>query len=229
MKVENMKVKRRHSFDDAFYNKKKKLNHGLLRAINKRKLEDNNEDGNKKKNRVNEIINNLPIKRPGSNIEYDKVKRIATFEHNGEIASISMDAPLTFNQAITSTYKKKWLEAINDELKNLYDNNIMSLVFELPYNKKPIRTKWVFTIKRDSNNNIIKFKARIVAKGYSQIRGIDYELTFSPTLSIDSIKLIISLAAKFNWEIFQLDIKAAYLNAKLDKDIYVMIFPILQN
>jgi len=134
-----------------------------------------------------------------------------------------MDAPLTFNQAITSKYKDNWLEAINDELKNLYDNNIMSLVFELPYNKKPIRTKCVFTIKRDRNNNIIKFKARIVAKGSSQIRGIDYELTFTPILSIDSIKLIIALAARFNWEIFQLDIKAAYLNAKLDKDIYVTI------
>ena len=221
--IENTKLKRRHSFDSVFFNKKKKLNNGLLRSIEKRKLEDNEDNKSIKKNRVNEIINNLPVKRPGSHIEYDNVKRSATFKYNGEIANISMDAPLTFYEAISGEHKDKWMEAINDELKNLYDNNIMTLVFELPSNKKPIRTKWVFTIKRDSNNNIIKFKARIVAKGYSQIRGIDYELTFSPTLSIDSIKLIISLAARFNWEIFQLDIKAAYLNAKLDKDIYVII------
>jgi len=61
---------------------------------------------------------------------------------------------------------------------------------------KPIKTKWIFTIKHESNNNISKYKTGFVAKGYSQIRGIDYELTFSPTLSIDSVKLIISPSCK---------------------------------
>lgn len=142
---------------------------------------------------------------------------------NKEILSITVDVPFTFQDAIKNKYASKWLKAINDELQNLYENHIMTFVDKLPEGKKPIKTRWIFNVKRDGNNIIIKFKALLVAKGYSQIRGIDYELIFSPTLSIDSIKLIIALAAYLHWEIFQLDIKAAYLNAKLDKDIYVTI------
>ena len=64
-----------------------------------------------------------------------------------------------------------------------------------------------------------------MARGYKQRRGIDYELTYSPTLNIDVLKLIIVLAANMCWDIIQLDIKAAYLNAKLDIDIYITIPP----
>jgi len=99
----------------------------------------------------------------------------------------------------------------------------MSFVKIIPEGKKPIKTKWVFNIKRNSSNNNEKSKARLVAKGFSQIRGINYELTFFPTLSINSLKLIIALAAKFQWEIFQFEIKAAYLNVRLDKNIFVTI------
>jgi len=134
-----------------------------------------------------------------------------------------MDVPLTFHDVINSKYKEKLLDAIIEELKNLYCNNVMTFVKLLPPDKKAIKVRWVFN--RDSNNNISKFKARIVAKGYSQVKGINFDLTFSPTLGIDSIKLILVLAAKFKWSVFQLDIKAAYLNANLDKDIYVAISP----
>ena len=138
-----------------------------------------------------------------------------------------MDVPLTFHDVINSKYKEKLLDAIIEELKNLYCNNVMTFVKLLPPDKKAIKVRWVFN--RDSNNNISKFKARIVAKGYSQVKGINFDLTFSPTLGIDSIKLILVLAAKFKWSVFQLDIKAAYLNANLDKDIYVAISPGDQN
>jgi len=101
----------------------------------------------------------------------------------------------------------------------------MIFVEHLPKGKKAIRTKWMFIFKRDSNNNITMFKARLfkgrfVAKGFIHTRGIDYELTFSTTLSIDNLKLIISLAARLKWEIIQLDIKATYLNTDLDKELY---------
>ena len=78
---------------------------------------------------------------------------------------------------------------------------------EAPKNKTIITTKWVFSIKRDEHNNISKFKARLVARGFNQIHGIDYDLTYSPTLNSDSIKLIISIASKFKWTMYQLDIK----------------------
>ena len=70
---------------------------------------------------------------------------------------------------------------------------------------------------------ITKRKARLVARGFRQRRGIDYDLTYSPTLNTDTLKLIFSLVAKYKWPIQQLDIKAAYLNADLDKEIYMSI------
>jgi len=176
----------------------------------KRNAEYNDDIGTtNKRHRINEVLNNLPVKRPGNNFESNNVKRRNLIDSYGEISNINLDALLSFKEAVTSKYKTKWLSAINDELNNLYDNNIMSFVKKLPEGKKPIKTKWIFSVKRDSNNNIEKFKERLVAKGFSQIRRID-ELIFSPTLSIDNLKFKIALASN-HWEIFQLDIKAAYL------------------
>jgi len=101
----------------------------------------------------------------------------------------------------------------------------MTFVKHVPYFKTIISTRWVFTFKTDSAGNITKFKARLVARGFNQRYGIDFYLTFSPTLNIDCLKLIFALAAKFKWFIHQLDIKAAYLNATLDREIYVTIPP----
>ena len=94
---------------------------------------------------------------------------------------------------------------------------------KVPRNKNIISTKWVFSVKRDSNGKVSRYKARLVARGFRQKKGIDYQLTYSPTLNIDGLKFIIALAAKCKWNMYQLDIKAAYLNAPLDKDIYTNI------
>jgi len=68
---------------------------------------------------------------------------------------------------------------------------------------------------------MINYKVRIVDRGFNQTKGIDYDLTYSPTLSIDSLKLLLSIASKFNWTAMKLDIKAVYLNVPLDKQLYV--------
>ena len=101
----------------------------------------------------------------------------------------------------------------------------MSFIKYLPTGISPVSKKWVYIIKRDSFGNIVKYKALLVARGFTQKKGIDYELTYSLTLNIDCLILLLSLASKFKWNIMQLDIKAAYLNAPLDKNIYVNIFP----
>ncbi len=249
-KVSGREKKRRHSFDSIIENKKRNLNEYDLHPSSsmendldngpnirkqdikqvkpnkstKRKTEEEEiENENYKRIRENEIRNNLPVKRPTTPSDERASKHTKLDKDNREVLNITTDIPLNFNDALKSKNRDKWIEAIQNELENLYDNKIMTFVTHLPFNKKAIRTKWVFSVKRDSNNNIIKFKARLVAKGFSQIKGIDYELTFSPTLSIDSLKLIIAIAAKLHWEIIQLDIKAAYLNADLDKEIYTEI------
>ena len=165
-----------------------------------------------------------PAKRPSSPLEYEDVKRQKYSIDNIENAD-TIDIPKTYLQAIKSKYKNEWIKAMNDEIQNFYDNKVMTYVKHLPRGIKPTSIKWVYTIKKDGNGNFSKFKARLVARGFTQKKGIDYDLTYSPTLSIDSFKLIIALASKFHWNLMQLDIKAAYLNAPLDKRIFIPVPP----
>jgi len=144
---------------------------------------------------------------------------------NKFVANIITNVPFTYQDAINSKDHLEWEEAITDELQNLYNNNIFTFVKHVPKGKILITTRWIFTNKIRPNNKIIKRKARVVARGYRQRRGIEFDLTYSPTLNIDALKLIISIAATLRWNIMQLDIKAAYLNADLDKDIYTTIPP----
>ena len=178
---------------------------------------------------LEEIQSLIPQKRPlspiNSSIISNKLQK-SIHENKYFIDSITNNTtenPKTYNNAIKSKNADKWLKAIKDELSNLYNNKTMTFVKFVPKNKNIITTKWAFSVKKDANNHIIKFKARLVARGYDQIFGIDYELTYSPTLNTDNIKLIISLASIFEWKILQLDIKSAYLNAPLDKEIYTTI------
>ena len=155
----------------------------------------------------------------------DWTRAQSSFHDSDMVLSITTSPPLTFRMAMNSADKDKWIQAIYDELDNLYSNNIMTFVQKVPEGSTVITTKWVFNIKLNDQNLIEKYKARLVARGFNQKEGIDYELTYSPTLNSDSIKLIIALAAKLKWNIHQLDIKAAYLNANLDKVIYTTIPP----
>ena len=158
------------------------------------------------------------------NINTSKIKRLRRGNNNDKIiATIFTEIPCNYNEAINSPNAKQWKEAIKEELDNLYNNNIITFVNTVPKGKNIITTKWVFSIKKEREGNISRFKARLVARGFKQRRGIDYELTYSPTLNIDSLKFIIALASKVHWDLFQLDIKADYLNAPLDTDIYTSI------
>lgn len=158
-----------------------------------------------------------------SNSKHSKFSKYKISNEVPQVMFITKLIPESYNEAIHSKNKNKWTLAIKNELKNLYDNNIMTYINKIPKGTNVISTKWVFNIKKDENNNISKFKAPLVARGFKQQKGEDYDLTYSPTLNTDSIKLLIALAAKFKWKIYQLDIKAAYLNANLDKPIYMNI------
>eukprot|EP00833_Pecoramyces_ruminatium_P000880 jgi/Orpsp1_1/1174912/evm.model.c7180000051932.1 len=100
---------------------------------------------------------------------------------------------------------------------------VFTIVKKVPKGANIISTRWVLKYKRDSNGNIIKYKARLVARGFTQVYGIDYKNTFSPTLKQDTLKVIISIAVYCKFSIHQMDIKAAYLNAKLDAEIYMTL------
>lgn len=115
---------------------------------------------------------------------------------------------------------KVWVDACKNEITSIEENKTWDLV-DLPIGAKPIGLKWVFKVKRNADGSINKFKARLVAKGYVQKHGIDYDEVFAPVARIETIRLIIGLAASKGWMIHHLDVKTAFLHGDLREEVYV--------
>ena len=127
--------------------------------------------------------------------------------------------PKTYEEAMRSKDSKMWREAMNEEMKSLDENNTYTLT-KLPEGKSLVGTRWVYTVKEKENGGV-RYKARYVAKGYSQVPEIDYFETFSPTAKITSIRLLMQLALDFSLDLHQMDVKTAYLSAPIDCELYV--------
>ncbi|KAL0298185.1 UNVERIFIED_CONTAM: Retrovirus-related Pol polyprotein from transposon TNT 1-94 [Sesamum angustifolium] len=135
-------------------------------------------------------------------------------------ASVDIDEPATYEEAVTSPNANKWITAMKEEMSSMAKNNVWELV-DLPTGRKTIGNKWVLKVKRKVNGSIDKFKARLVAKGYIQKEGIDYEETFSPVVRFASVRLILAIVAHLDLELFQMDVKTTFLNGELDEEIYM--------
>lgn len=128
--------------------------------------------------------------------------------------------PTTFKEAISCKDKKEWKKAIESELKSLHDNDTWELV-ELPKGRKAIPSKWIFRIKTNPDGSIDKYKARLVVKGYSQKKNIDYYETFSPVVKSSTIRAVLSVAAREKLKLAQFDVSTAFLYGTLEEDIYM--------
>ena len=116
--------------------------------------------------------------------------------------------PETFEEA---SGHPDWDEAMNEEYHSLLANDTWDLV-PLPKGRKLVRCRWVYKTKFGPDGKVDRNKAHLVAKGFSQVEGIDYTETFSPIAKMNSIHLIISLASSFNLEVHQMDVKSTFLN-----------------
>ncbi|KAL3520958.1 hypothetical protein ACH5RR_019107 [Cinchona calisaya] len=141
-------------------------------------------------------------------------------EHEDGIGLVE-DDPINFHQAMLSAYSHKWIDAMNEKIKSMKDNDIWELV-TLPEGTKPIGCKWIFKTKRDSKSNVERYKALLVTKGFTQKECIDYKETFSPISSKDSFRVIMALVAHFDLELLQMDVKTMFLNGNIDETIYMM-------
>nr|GEW90532.1 ribonuclease H-like domain, reverse transcriptase, RNA-dependent DNA polymerase [Tanacetum cinerariifolium] len=106
------------------------------------------------------------------------------------------------------------------ELDSINKNNTWELT-TLPKGHKAIGLKWVFKTKKDANGNIIKHKAILVAKGYIQQHGIDFEKVFTPVARMETVRLLLAIAANNKWEVHLVDVKSAFLHGDLKEEVYV--------
>jgi hypothetical protein len=132
-------------------------------------------------------------------------------------SAMSNNVPSSAKEALQDP---NWKKAMQDEYNSLVSNKVWD-VSTLPQGRTAIGGKWHFVIKYGADGNVLKYKARYVAKGFTQVFGRDYGETYSPTVNLATIRCLLAVAAQLQCEVYQMDIKTAYLNAGIEEDIYM--------
>ncbi|GKE95274.1 retrotransposon protein, putative, ty1-copia subclass, partial [Tanacetum coccineum] len=128
--------------------------------------------------------------------------------------------PANYKAALSDPEFKKWLVAMNEEMQSMNDNKVWKLVV-LPPNAKVVKSKWIYKKKTYMDGKVYIYKVRHVAKGFTQTYGVDYVETFSHVADIRAIRILIAIAAYYDYEIWQMDVKTAFLNGFLEEEIYM--------
>ncbi|KAK2390888.1 putative mitochondrial protein [Trifolium repens] len=133
------------------------------------------------------------------------------------MAFVSQIEPSKVNDALNDD---QWILAMQEELNQFERNQVWELV-PCPKDKHIIGTKWVFKNKLDENGIIVRNKARLVAQGYNQEEGIDFDETFAPVARLEAIRLLLAYACSLNFQLYQMDVKSAFLNGYIHEEVYV--------
>ncbi|CAM8937171.1 unnamed protein product [Rhodiola kirilowii] len=106
------------------------------------------------------------------------------------------------------------------EINALQSNNTWEII-DLPAGKHPFSSKWVYRIKMNSHGSIERYKARLVARGFSQMEGLDYHETFAPVVKMNTVRTLLVVAVSRNWPLFELDVDNAFLHGQLHEEVYM--------
>ena len=138
------------------------------------------------------------------------------------LASLTSDLeePKSFKQASGGKYSQQWKAAMNDEFDSLKTNQTWELV-PRPTDQNVIGCRWVYKVKRGADGSISRHKARLVARGYSQTEGVDFDEVFAPVAHASTVRTLLSFANSNNFEVHQMDVKTAFLHGVLDCDLYM--------
>ncbi|GJY10529.1 retrovirus-related pol polyprotein from transposon TNT 1-94 [Tanacetum coccineum] len=170
---------------------------------------------------VDEIINikesrNHPLENVIGNLNQRTLRSQAQNQSNF-FCFISTIEPKNVNEALGD---ESWIVAMQEELNQFIANDIWELVPQ-PRNMTIIGTKWVFRNKLDENGIVSRNKARLVAQGYNQQEGIDYDETYAPVARLESIRILLAYACALDFKLFQMDVKSAFLNGFINEEVYV--------
>jgi hypothetical protein len=184
--------------------------------VPKRKREDDDDSDNESRRKIQSMIALIMDELNPSQADDSAFAAIT----EGNIKH-SIPIPLTYREAVDDpVYGYEWSEAIKREIIALQGNN--TFVEEVPPpGANLVSSKWVFTVKYTVDGNIERFKARLVARGFSQEYGIDYTETFAPTVRMDTLRLVLSVVAKYDLECHQIDVNNAFTESTLKEQIYL--------
>ena len=115
---------------------------------------------------------------------------------------------------------ENWVESMHQELHQFVRNDVWELV-PRPKDTNVINTKWIFKNNTNEDGEIIRNKSRLVAQGYTQVEGIDFDESFAPVARLESIQILLSIACIMNFKLYQMDVKSAFLNRFLNEEVFV--------
>jgi len=130
---------------------------------------------------------------------------------------VSKIEPKNVKEAMTDEF---WIEAMQEELNQFKRSEVWDLV-PRPEGMNVIDTKWIFKNKSDEHGTVTRNKARLVAQGYTQIKGLDFDETFASVARLESIRLLLGVSCILKFKLFQMDVKSAFLNGYLNEEVYV--------
>jgi len=136
------------------------------------------------------------------------------------VADDQQKEPKTVAEALARLDRDKWLNAMNEEMESLHENDVWDLV-ELPKDQKVVGSKWVFKLKVGADGEVERYKARLLVQGFSQKFGVNYDETFCPVVRHESVRTLIALAVQHDLKLHQMDITTAFLNGELNDEVYM--------
>ena len=166
-------------------------------------------------------IQNILVPRRSGRV----VRLPSRYGHEGEVQFLvsftNQDDPLTYRDVMDDYDKEKCQDAMNQEMESMYSNSAWELV-DPHEDVTPIGCKWIFKRKRAIDGKVETFKARLMAKGYTQKEGVDYEEAFSPVAMLKSTHILLSIVACFDYVIWKMDVKTDFMNGDLEEIIYMI-------
>lgn len=163
----------------------------------------------------------------GEELTIDELFLSASQISGGEILATSIPIPKTYKAAMATHQAPHWQSATDFELNSLKEKKVYDIV-RLPEGARAITAKIVYKVKPTPTGTIAKYKARVVARGFQQRKGIDFTEKFAPTARTESIRILLAICALLNWNTTQVDVYVAFLNGELHETVYVIPPPPVQ-
>jgi hypothetical protein len=158
----------------------------------------------------------VPVRYRRLSCIYDGTKDDVVDEPS-EHCMLTAEEPRSVDEALEN---EAWRAATDEEMTSIDENNTWELT-TLPRGHKAIGLKWVFKVKHNAAGELVKYKARFVAKGYTPRQGVDFDEVFAPVARMETVRLLLGLAAHSGWEVHHMDVKSAFLNGVLTEEGFV--------